>query len=1846
MKKTDTKFSHRVIAIFFTLTFLQTLIPYNQLWANNNGPNAPEAASFEPVDATDMVNLLTGDFSYVLPLLNVPSPEGGYPLALAYHAGIAMDQEASWVGLGWNLNPGAINRSVNGFADDYYQEDFNEFFYDRGGSATYYNLSLGYSTVESGLSVGLGFSWGTNQSLGGNVSLGISPIKGRELGGNVSLGTNGASAGIGYRFKGGLSLGVSASTSGNFGVSGGTYNTNGSGFSISANTNGTYGLGVSVPAGKNSTLGLNTSFGKNGFGINATVRNERDGGVIEGGGTGLQINFNNTIQEGDYTIKRSGFTIPIVVPTGIGTFSAAFGKQKITWFLNKNEQNNITGPLNFGESLSSDYKIECKRYINAGPSGQGTILLASETADTYQEAEQRKAVLEAQNNCNGCSCEIIETVETFMDVNEFPLNNENYTSLDENNIIFPNVDSYNVQAQGISGNLALKFYENASLFSLEKNHSLFTSSYKISGKTQPTAEEVFTFENRPEFYFENEFSSYLATEEAVFNTNVSNTSILDYHSNSKANGLPRRRTGNYIEYFTHQEILNTSAAALQARGYIPPANEAAITRPSDEGIAAFTVVGADGKRYHYSIPVYNYSSVTRTIGAVKDKQEKDAYFDKIQDNPYATHWLLTAVTGPDYIDTNGNRKVDESDYGYWVEFDYGKWSEAYAWKIPYGKDYIDSEDEEGLQTRIEGFKDIYYLDKVKTRTHTAIFSKSLRSDNLSHEWKYNSVDWNNAGSAFTQRFAIPKQQSLKLDRIILLKNEDTSSLTKSSGNIQGVTPGSVNVRFPNPNSVQKSYSYNLEDSVFDSTDIPNTLLEKAVKVVDLRYKRSTASLVRNTPNALQSYTGRLTLDEVAFGGKTGTNLIPPYKFDYYNLSSFNFDNKNDWGYNDNTPWDWSLKSITTPEGGKINVTYESDDFHKPAFQVGRLFSRQLQFTFLDAPPPGGNPVSAPTSKIRIKIEVDPEDPFATDLKLSDYFDPNQPFFMDLWYSAVYNGSGHGYVRSSVDVREQQATITEFNTTQNYMIAEVTASSPHFREYFIFDASPVTALHGGEKINLFGNEYWRFGENQKRPRYDLAWKSNGEGRGYSLIFKVVGNKEVIDLQEGDIRVKELSITDGVNNYATKYYYNQDGYHQDSSNTQYRSSGSLSYIPNDKNLPIPYAAELPAPKVMYQKVNVVDTDNTGAEVGRTKYTFNVLPEKDNNSIKFGEFFEIETQENTYFNSTAQKEVKIRKSTVHDNLSAIGQLLEVETYNKMGNLMSRAKNEYFGRTNRPNNQGIDQESFQSYKEVDYNDEVFSDRWLVGSSTRINYSQALKQTETSTGNFSFVTTYDQYDDVSGATLETSTVLSDQTEVKSTVVPAFRKYPGMGSKVDNSTNSNMMSQTAGNRTQVKVGNTWKTINAGITTWNNEWTYREYNGALENPNNQSAAEKIWRKHKTYIWDGATDTDGGYIGYAEDFDGFNWGVNATQTNPEWINTSTVNLYDHYSMVLESSDINQNSVSTITGDNSSKVLATANASYTEAFYSGAEYIHTENSGYFDGEIQANGRTSAKAHTGKYAVSTTFATQGFRTTMKAGEHRTGRYKVSVWVDKPNYTKARINVGNGSESFNGEVIPAGNWVLMNHYFDLQENETKSIFVLSTGTSATYFDDFRIHPVQSSMTSYVFNEWDELTHTIGANNLAVRYEYDDAGRLIKTFSEVVDAAGVIGGFKLTKEIVYNYKRVAQVDTDGNGEIDPIEIYPTLGFNLIPNNTENYEAIIQAQTYGGSNNFRYRWASGPSEIGLSLGSWTTNNTITIYTQCGDATYVLCEVWDQETDQVVSKSYTHLRSCSNNDGDILSPVNQQ
>ncbi|MBO9683463.1 MAG: hypothetical protein J7502_12475, partial [Flavisolibacter sp.] len=89
--------------------------PEKVLDVNIGGPGQPEMSSFKSVNSNDMVDLFSGDFSYNIPLMDV----GGYPINLHYNSSISMDQEASWVGLGWNINPGAINRTMRGLPDDF-----------------------------------------------------------------------------------------------------------------------------------------------------------------------------------------------------------------------------------------------------------------------------------------------------------------------------------------------------------------------------------------------------------------------------------------------------------------------------------------------------------------------------------------------------------------------------------------------------------------------------------------------------------------------------------------------------------------------------------------------------------------------------------------------------------------------------------------------------------------------------------------------------------------------------------------------------------------------------------------------------------------------------------------------------------------------------------------------------------------------------------------------------------------------------------------------------------------------------------------------------------------------------------------------------------------------------------------------------------------------------------------------------------------------------------------------------------------------------------------------------------------------------------------------------------------------------------------------------------------------------------------------------------------------------------------------------------------------------------------------------------------------------------------------
>ncbi|MEL6706304.1 MAG: hypothetical protein AAFP15_18710, partial [Bacteroidota bacterium] len=204
------------------------------------GPSQPEAMQFEPVDITDVVNLATGDFVYSLPLMTVPGPNGGYPISMSYHSGIGLNQEATWVGLGWTLNAGAINRIMTGYPDEFEGGDVITTY--RADGEPRYAISFGIQYGIGYGSVGLNMTMDVNSgNLGVNAVASVTPfgesgIKGFHPGIGLSGGTSGFSAGIdlkGSRSVGGLNLGgaISVASNGALSATGNVSDQNGTGLS-------------------------------------------------------------------------------------------------------------------------------------------------------------------------------------------------------------------------------------------------------------------------------------------------------------------------------------------------------------------------------------------------------------------------------------------------------------------------------------------------------------------------------------------------------------------------------------------------------------------------------------------------------------------------------------------------------------------------------------------------------------------------------------------------------------------------------------------------------------------------------------------------------------------------------------------------------------------------------------------------------------------------------------------------------------------------------------------------------------------------------------------------------------------------------------------------------------------------------------------------------------------------------------------------------------------------------------------------------------------------------------------------------------------------------------------------------------------------------------------------------------------------------------------------------------------------------------------------------------------------------------------------------------------------------
>jgi hypothetical protein len=1803
----------------YSIIVLLFIFGFKSIKVNAQGPNAPEAASFEPVDATDMVNLVTGDLSYVLPLLNVPSPEGGYPLALSYHAGIPLDLEASWVGLGWNLNPGAINRNVNGLPDDWGTSLSNEFFYDVGGTEDYYDFGVGANIY--GINVGVGAYWGSNKSFGGSVSFGIGAFSA-----NIEAGTRGVGVG------------------GQVGLLSANISTNGIGMGVGLN-NAYGGGGINFNYGFNSSISSSASLRSGAIGI-SLHSNHGISGTIGGLGAGLN-HTSSTVSSGDYAVNidTKGVDLDLML------FRIRASRTRVKYDLYKETEDVVTGALYPFESLRDQF---------------GNFIY---------------------NRDMPGNMDVFSNIVYDETVSPIALINQNEQA-ELTHLLYPAFDNYVLTAQGISGTIRPQFNELVRLSTLEKNgindvNKVFKLNGSVNDDNISNQQNLnINLNNGLHFYFNNTQTSFLRTNissfsfggggtvENVFNNSqaIQSTtfnSILTPNGEEIKNSIGIKRDGQVIETFTNNDVItsNTNGWFIEAKNIdrnnnLFPAN----------GIGGFRVTALDGKVYHYSLPVYNFELYYKNF--LEETNEDENFFLNSKEEQYATHWLLTAITGPDYVDSNSDGELDESDFGYWVEFEYGKWTDGFIWKGATG----DYDIVKGNGTNPDNYeyyrgrKQIYYLDAIKTRTHTAYFVKSTRQDSKGEEYQYydskiTSSNYNilnhtknfygnkkgfipltysedlpteinnpnNSGGTgniyhhhgFYSRFFyadFPKHEVLKLDKIILVSNDvlqtNNIEINKSAGQplsnlstayfynngsvrIDYSSYGSIGMNSCNPgnSSVCSSTIYDgevfykvndftlkeidihISDNVLDSNDIINSEIELyAQKIIEFGYDNN-YKLASNSYNSDAPSQGKLTLNSVLNKGKGGTHILPPYTFNY-NLSSHVFnENKEDaWGYDMENPDAWSLNEIKTPIGGKILIEYESDDFYREAIHSKRILNNGLSFHLYST----GDYLFAYIT-LNDHINASNIDDFQD---FRDYFEINGLSNLDLF---ICRKSKYGGIRRQVTLEIGKKNFEVIGVSENHVALRILNDSNY---WYTDDQDPNWILNRVWSLTdvTFPNGVSDGVIIRDTPDNTCAvWRESYNNDDVSINFQISTSRVPYNKVEGGIRTKSIQTVDEYSSFQTKYYYNLKNYDTNPNSHNYRSSGITSYSPSKEAKSIPYVAELPQPTVMYKNV-IVENSNT-----ITSYEFETM-EPYEYSVAYlyslGNSFKV-----TKDIETLSEGLPLDKSkyTIHNKLNNLGRLKTKEVFNLRNQLLSKDTYNYKSYLDNHGESGVYEESYMS-KSVNSSGYGTPSYYFINVSSRINYPSVLESIKVNNGVYSSTSSFTKNDFLTGQVLETITEDSKGNRFKTELVPAYTiaEYGtgsySMGSKVDDITNKNMLLQEAMTKTYIEVAGQWKETGVGITTWNNNWLYVNNNGTVSNAT--LANEKIWRKHKNFVWDGSTNADGTFEGFTGIDDNFNWGVSAAgfetvQSNPHWKNISTTTQYDRYSMPEEVRDLNGNYASTKMDKNHEKVFSTSNAAYSEQFFSGAE---EKSNGWVGGQINIWNYVDTFAHTGSYSEAATVGSKNFKCfptpKLHASQTNGENYHISVWVHRTNgtlndvYSNARVFNGSALEPFNGETVYAGDWVQLNHYLDLSV-ETEIYVTSASGT--LYFDDFRLHPTNSSMTSYVYNEWDELSYILGSNNFATHFKYDESGRLIETYNEVADFNGAgTGGIKLVKDYNYNYALNYAQGAELSAYIDW-----TNPMNPLETGNYLYNELVVSN---GSGDYSYSWEFKKGSTVLSSGS--------------------------------------------------------
>lgn len=941
-------------------------------------------AGFEPVGATDMVNLFNGDFNYSLPVLSIPGPDGGgYAMSLSYHSGVRPEDDASWVGYGWSLNPGILSRNKVGYADDFNGVKVETFNKNRPNwtVGAVVDFALEYQSVDK------------EKDDPGNKRLvklaGKGGEKKQEKEPKNALGNNNIS----------ISLSKSARLN------------NYRGFHSS------YGFG----AGYGGFASVNTNFSRLGVTFDLSInfekaiasykKNKKQGDdekkqagtskekTLAGKIIGLAGRFSAKKNFSTYSV--SSFTAPDI-PFDVESYAGIIYKRSMS--LQASFSKNMG--MELGHSGSFNYQLpffhkeqKAYGYLHNKKYGDITENKTNLEGDVHYGDILGDYSLERETSVSKLDKYLgipYATPDQFMTTGEVAMGGFKARAKSPGHFYPAPVQSrQKITSGGLEVGVSVDHVSIGFDIDLGKQVSTLRP-WETIGDREFDGETYFRFNNDPagELRYSNTYANagkYVESAELNWNfiglgMKQSKPKVADL--NMKKDGFEAERQ-SIIRYhtFEDQENYDKNARSVAFVSDIK-ARYSAIGAES-KLIREFQVTTPDNRTVTYGIPVMSSNETSLAIGIpdpspsdidnnyiiYKDdvKMDEDILLNQYVSgtriaHPYASAFLMTNITNGNYVDLGGDGPSDD-DFGGWTRFDYRRWQRAslesgdpykYNYRTPY-KGYLYSQngislsrDDQG--TVLRGQKEIFYLKGVETRTHYAFF--------VTNKTKIEDYD----ELAFVSALSEDERAKLKVfldgsgkTRLDGLGAPDLVDKKDPAGSRAYSTAG---------NTQELEY---LEKIVLIAKDRP-------VKPMEITYFSYDYSLCPGIPNARSEDgkpTGKLTLKKVWTEHEGVTrSRIAPYVFDYSypadlasrlrpelkrkyeaiteDLKKAGTENPayapeqlDAWGnYRDRgaqlardrfewTPQDpsvafdpaaWNLKRIHLPSGGAIIVQYEQNDY--------------------------------------------------------------------------------------------------------------------------------------------------------------------------------------------------------------------------------------------------------------------------------------------------------------------------------------------------------------------------------------------------------------------------------------------------------------------------------------------------------------------------------------------------------------------------------------------------------------------------------------------------------------------------------------------------------------------------------------------------------------------------------------------------------------------------------------------------------------------------------------------------------------------------------------------------------